>query len=121
MDLPLDHCRCAQECVAMAQQAEDARDKALWLGLAHAWVRLAEDAARLASAPAMTSDSPDFGTEAMATEAMAMETDAADDRELTVELLDADFIDRLGDDADLETATIAAGETERELELVAVH
>lgn len=110
MDLPQDHCRCAQECVAMAQQAEHARDKALWLGLAHAWVRLAEDAARLGSAPDMAG-SPDGTTDA----------ENANDRALAVECLDADFIDRLSDDADIEIVSITASESERELELVVAH
>jgi len=38
-----DHRRYAEECVAMAQRSEDDCDKALWLTLAHSWVRLAED------------------------------------------------------------------------------
>jgi len=41
-----DHRRCAEECVAMAQVADDDRDKALWLTLAQSWVRLAEHVAR---------------------------------------------------------------------------
>jgi hypothetical protein len=40
-----DHRRCAEECVAMAQRADDNGDKALWLTLAQSWVRLAEHAA----------------------------------------------------------------------------
>jgi hypothetical protein len=41
-----DHRRFAEECVAMAQRAEDKSDKALWLTLAQSWVRLAEHVAR---------------------------------------------------------------------------
>ncbi len=41
-----DHRRYAQECVAMAQRADDDSDKALWLTLAQSWVRLAEHVAR---------------------------------------------------------------------------
>ena len=42
MGTPQDHRKCAEECVAMAQAAEDQKDKALWLTLAQSWVRLAE-------------------------------------------------------------------------------
>lgn len=41
-----DHRRYAEECVAMAQRADDEGDKALWLTLAQSWVRLAEHVAR---------------------------------------------------------------------------
>jgi hypothetical protein len=41
-----DHRRYAEECVAMAQLADDESDKALWLTLAQSWVRLAEHVAR---------------------------------------------------------------------------
>jgi hypothetical protein len=41
-----DHRRCAEECVAMAQLAQDENDKALWLTLALSWVRLSEHVAR---------------------------------------------------------------------------
>jgi hypothetical protein len=41
-----DHRRYAEECVAMAQRADDDSDKALWLTLAQSWVRLAEHVAR---------------------------------------------------------------------------
>ncbi|MGB6536915.1 MAG: hypothetical protein WBF58_13240 [Xanthobacteraceae bacterium] len=41
-----DHRRYAEECVAMAQRADDDGDKALWLTLAQSWVRLAEHVAR---------------------------------------------------------------------------
>jgi hypothetical protein len=41
-----DHRRHAEECVAMAQLADDDGDKALWLTLAQSWVRLAEHVAR---------------------------------------------------------------------------
>lgn len=41
-----DHRRCAEECVAMAQRADDDGDKALWLTLAQSWVRLAEHVGR---------------------------------------------------------------------------
>lgn len=40
-----DHRRHAEECVAMAQRADDESDKALWLTLAQSWVRLAEHVA----------------------------------------------------------------------------
>jgi hypothetical protein len=46
MGTTLDHRRCAEECVAMAQLSEDTTDKALWLTLAQSWVRLAEHVAR---------------------------------------------------------------------------
>jgi hypothetical protein len=41
-----DHRRYAEECVAMAQRADDDSDKALWLTLAQSWVRLAEHVAQ---------------------------------------------------------------------------
>lgn len=41
-----DHRRYAEQCVAMAQRADDDGDKALWLTLAQSWVRLAEHVAR---------------------------------------------------------------------------
>jgi hypothetical protein len=41
-----DHRRYAEECVAMAQRADDDGDKALWLTLAQSWVRLAEHVGR---------------------------------------------------------------------------
>jgi hypothetical protein len=40
-----NHRRHAEECVAMAQAADDQKDKALWLTLAQSWVRLAEHVA----------------------------------------------------------------------------
>jgi hypothetical protein len=46
MGTSLDHRRHAEECVAMAQRADDDGDKALWLTLAQSWVRLAEHVAR---------------------------------------------------------------------------
>ena len=46
MGTPQDHRKCAEECVAMAQAAQDRKDKALWLTLAQSWVRLAEHVAR---------------------------------------------------------------------------
>jgi len=46
-----DHRRHAEECVAMAQRADDESDKALWLTLAQSWVRLAEHVARGPSRP----------------------------------------------------------------------
>ncbi len=45
MGTPQDHRKCAEECVAMAQAAEDQSDKALWLTMAQSWLRLAEHAA----------------------------------------------------------------------------
>ena len=45
-----DHRRLAEECVAMAQAADDQNDKVLWLTLAQSWVRLAEHVARAGSA-----------------------------------------------------------------------
>jgi len=36
----------AQDCLRMAQAAEDERDKPFWLTLAQSWLRLAEHAAR---------------------------------------------------------------------------
>ena len=41
-----NHRRYAEECVAMAQLANDEKDKALWLTLAQSWVRLADHVAR---------------------------------------------------------------------------
>jgi hypothetical protein len=41
-----DHRRYAEECVARARRSEGESDKALWLGLAQSWVRLAEHVAR---------------------------------------------------------------------------
>lgn len=46
MGTTLNHRRYAEECVAMAQRAEDDQDKALWLTLAQSWVRLAEHVER---------------------------------------------------------------------------
>ena len=46
MGTTLDHRRYAEECVAMAQLAEDDQDKMLWLTLAQSWVRLAEHVER---------------------------------------------------------------------------
>jgi hypothetical protein len=46
MGTMLDHRRCAEECVAMAQLSEDNKDKVLWLTLAQSWVKLAEHVAR---------------------------------------------------------------------------
>jgi hypothetical protein len=45
-----DHRRWAEDCVAMAQRSDQDSDKALWLTLAHSWVRLAEDVALAHSA-----------------------------------------------------------------------
>ena len=36
----------AQDCLRMAQAAEDERDKPFWLTLAQSWLRLAEHTAR---------------------------------------------------------------------------
>ena len=46
MGTTLNHRRYAEECVAMAQRAEDDQDKALWLTLAQSWVCLAEHVER---------------------------------------------------------------------------
>jgi len=43
-----DHLKCAEECVAMAEAADDQQDKALWLTLAQSWLRLAEHVERSA-------------------------------------------------------------------------
>jgi len=51
MGTPQDHRKCAEECVAMAQAADDQKDKILWLTLAQSWVRLAEHVARLDMQP----------------------------------------------------------------------
>ena len=48
-----DHRRWAEDCVVMAQAAEDPNDKALWLTLAQSWVRLAEHVARAGNAEHM--------------------------------------------------------------------
>jgi hypothetical protein len=45
-----DHRKCAEECVAMARAAEDAKDKALWITLAQSWLRLAEHVAHVSAA-----------------------------------------------------------------------
>jgi hypothetical protein len=37
----------AEDCLRMAQAAEDERDKPLWVTLAQSWLRLAEHAARI--------------------------------------------------------------------------
>jgi hypothetical protein len=59
MGTTLDHRRCAEECVAMAQLAEHGNDKALWLTLAQSWVRLAEHVARFEESVALnTEDEP---------------------------------------------------------------
>jgi hypothetical protein len=50
-----DHRRCAEECVAMAHAAEDAKDKALWITLAQSWLRLADHVAHVNAA--------DYGSE----------------------------------------------------------
>jgi hypothetical protein len=52
-----DHRKCAEECVAMAQQSPAEGDKALWLTLAQSWVRLAEhvERAETARTPAVES------------------------------------------------------------------
>ena len=64
MRTTVDHRRCAEECVAMAQLADDNRDKALWLTLAQSWVRLAEHVARFETDPAF--DPQDSQTESQA-------------------------------------------------------
>jgi hypothetical protein len=46
MGTTANHRRYAEECVAMAQRADDESDKALWLTLAQSWVKLAEHVAR---------------------------------------------------------------------------
>jgi len=46
MGTPQEYRKCAEECVAKAQAADDQKDKALWLTLAQSWVRLAEHVAR---------------------------------------------------------------------------
>jgi len=51
-----DHRRYAEECVAMAQRADDESDKALWLTLAQSWVRLAEHVTHGPSGSADDSD-----------------------------------------------------------------
>jgi hypothetical protein len=45
MGTPQGHRKCAEECVAMAEAAEDRGEKALWLTMAQSWLRLAEHAA----------------------------------------------------------------------------
>lgn len=42
MGTPQDHWKRAEQCVTMAQAADDHSDKALWLILAQSWVRLAQ-------------------------------------------------------------------------------
>ncbi len=63
MGTTLDHRRCAEECIAMARQAEDNNDKALWLALAQSWVKLAEHVSRLES-NADLADEPALASEA---------------------------------------------------------
>ena len=46
MGTPLDHRKCAEECVAMARLSQADGDRALWLTLAQSWVRLADHVAR---------------------------------------------------------------------------
>ncbi len=59
MGTPQDHRKCAEECVAMAQAAEDPKDKALWLTLAQSWVRLAEHVARATGSERDAADGDD--------------------------------------------------------------
>lgn len=59
MGTSLDHRRHAEECVAMAQRADDNSDKALWLTLAQSWVRLAEHVARGPQLDDDAEESPD--------------------------------------------------------------
>jgi len=59
MGTSLDHRRHAEECVAMAQRADDDGDKALWLTLAQSWVRLAEHVARGRQLADEAEESPD--------------------------------------------------------------
>jgi hypothetical protein len=59
MGTPQDHRKCAEECVAMAQTAEDQKDKALWLTLAQSWVRLAEQVARVRGSQRDAADGDD--------------------------------------------------------------
>ena len=60
MGTTFNHRRYAEECVAMAQRAEDDQDKALWLTLAQSWVRLAEHVERntVETVPADDDQSP---------------------------------------------------------------
>ena len=57
METVQDHRKCAEECVAMAQQSLAESDKALWLTLAQSRVRLAEhvERAETARTPAVES------------------------------------------------------------------
>ena len=59
MGTSLDHRRHAEECVVMAQRADDDGDKALWLTLAQSWVRLAEHVARGPQLVDDVAESPD--------------------------------------------------------------
>jgi hypothetical protein len=59
MGTPQDHRKCAEECVAMAQTAEDQKDKALWLTLAQSWVRLAEQVAHVRGSQRDAADGDD--------------------------------------------------------------
>jgi hypothetical protein len=53
MGTRVDHRKCAEECVAMAQLADDTRDRALWLTLAQSWVKLGEHVARIETEEAL--------------------------------------------------------------------
>ena len=60
----MEHRKCAEECVAMAELSDDNKDKLLWLVLAQSWVRLADDAARIETSHALQPDDlPDGGGE----------------------------------------------------------
>ena len=39
----------AEDCLRIAQTAEDERDRSLWVTLAQSWLQLAEDATRIKS------------------------------------------------------------------------
>jgi hypothetical protein len=54
-----DHRKCAEECMAMAQAADDQKDKVLWLTLAQSWIRLAEHVTRVRSSELGAADSQD--------------------------------------------------------------
>jgi len=54
-----DHRKCAEECVARAQAADDRKGKALWLTLAQSWLRLAEQVARARSSELGAADGDD--------------------------------------------------------------
>ena len=68
----------------MAQQAGDTRDETLWLRLAHAWVRLAEDVARREAETAVA-PSTDDGAQIGDQEGCDVALDPLESEDITLE------------------------------------